>query len=205
MTPLVAALTINQGETFIKVVRWETEPYVYKAITGQIAKTAPCTIPCTGHGLTNGWRVAPVSLQGMVELNALGDSQGHPRDPQDFHACRVVDANTIALDDVNPSGFSDHVAATGYLQFWTPQSLVGYTARMQIKDKVGGAVMLSLTTENGGIFIDDTNKTITITITDVQSAALTKGGVYDLEMVSGAAVVTRVMEGRVTLRPEVTT
>ena len=62
-------LTIQQGKTFTLVLRWETEPIVYKAITA-IAQTAPVRITAAGHGLVDGWRAAVVSVKGMAEINA---------------------------------------------------------------------------------------------------------------------------------------
>jgi hypothetical protein len=47
--------------------------------------------------------------------------------------------------------------------------------------------------------------TIVITLTATQTAALTAGNyVYDLELVSGAGVVTRLVQGNVTVTAEIT-
>ena len=71
---------------------------------------------------------------------------------------------------------------------------------------MGGAVLLSLTTENGGIALDDGGKVIEISITAAQTEALTKSaGVYDLELVSPGGVVTALLEGAVSVASEVTT
>jgi nicotinate-nucleotide pyrophosphorylase len=74
-----------------------------------------------------------------------------------------------------------------------------------VKNKVGGTVLLTLTTENGGITLDNVAKTITLFIDAATTAALTwKTGVYDLEMVSGADV-TELYSGKITVTFEVTT
>jgi hypothetical protein len=53
--------------------------------------------------------------------------------------------------------------------------------------------------------LDNTAKTITITISADQTALLTfKTAVYSLEMVSLDGVVTEIMGGKITLEPEVT-
>lgn len=82
-------------------------------------------------------------------------------------------------------------------------NLTGYTARMQIRQRVGGDVLTTLTTENGGITLGGAAGTITLTISATNTAAITMDGVYDLEMVSGSTV-TRLLQGSVTLSKEVT-
>lgn len=84
--------------------------------------------------------------------------------------------------------------------------LTGYTARLAVKDKIGGTVLLSLTTENGGIAIDNVAKTITLTIAATATDDFTwTRGVYDLELISPAGVVTALISGKVTVTKEVTT
>lgn len=83
-------------------------------------------------------------------------------------------------------------------------NLTGYTARMKVKDSAG-ATVISLT-EADGIALGGALGTITLS----RSAALTTAytftrGTYDLELVSGAGVVTRLLEGQVVVKPEVTT
>jgi hypothetical protein len=77
---------------------------------------------------------------------------------------------------------------------------------MQIRATVDAAdpPLVSLVSPTD-ITIDDTAKTVTITITAVVTAAYTfSSGVYDLEMVSGAGVVTQLLSGNVTVLDEVT-
>jgi hypothetical protein len=88
----------------------------------------------------------------------------------------------------------------------TPIDLSGYTARMQVRRKVDSpTTLLSLTTENGGIALGGITGTIAVvaqaTATDDISEKI---GVYDLELVDGSGVVTRLVEGCVTISPEVT-
>jgi hypothetical protein len=85
-------------------------------------------------------------------------------------------------------------------------SLVGYTARMQIRPTAASATTtLSLTTENGRIALGGSAGTITLTISATDSAALTAGRyVYDLELVSAGGIVTRLLQGIVTVSANVT-
>lgn len=88
--------------------------------------------------------------------------------------------------------------------------LTGYSARMQIKDKVGGTSTADLTTANGGLTISvgSTDSTITVLIPAATSAAWADTfvkGVYDLEIVAPSGRVTRLLKGSVAVDPEVTT
>ena len=195
-------LTIQQGKTFSLVLRWETEPIVYKAITA-IQQSAPVRITAVGHGLVDGWPVAVTNVKGMTEINA----EANKLTSRDYHQATVLDANTVEINDINAAGFKPY-ASGGYIQFDTPVDLTGFKARMAIKNRVGGTVLYTLTTENGGIVIDAAAKLVTLNISAVDTAAMTfTTGVYDLEMVSGAtpAVVTALLSGSVTVSKEVTT
>lgn len=193
-------LIIQKGKTFSRVIRWETEPFVYKAITA-ITKAAPAVVTATAHGVPDGWRVAVVSVQGMIEINALNS----PLKVSDFHKAKVLTANTIELNDVNSSDFTAYTSG-GSVQYYTPVALAGYTARMQIRASLtAAAFLLELTTTNGRIAIDDTLKTITLTVSAVDTAGITwKSGVYDLELVSAGGAVTQLLSGSVTVTEEAT-
>ena len=193
-------LIIEQGKTFGKTLRWETGPVVYKAITA-ITQAAPARITCPSHGLTTGWRVAVVSVKGMTQINASST----PPKAKDYTKATVVDSNTIELNAVNAADYKAYTSG-GYVQYNTPVDMTGYTARMAIKDKIGGTVLLSLTTVNSRIVLDNTAKTIRLTISATDTAAITwTKGVYDLEMVSAGGEVTRLLSGAVTVQREVTT
>lgn len=190
-------ILIQKGKTFSLVVRWETEPIVRKAITAISLTTGAPRLTVTGHGMPDGWRCAIYGVKGMKQINAANT----PPRPADYHEVTVVDANTVALNNVTPIDDSgndwDAYTSGGFIQYFTPQDLTGYTARMDIKDKIGGTVWASsevADTPNDIIDIDisDAVKTIVLTISATDTAALTaKKGVADLEMVSSSGVVTK--------------
>ena len=207
-------LTIIKGKTFSRVIRWAAAPYLYKPITA-ITQAAPASITSAGHGIPDGWQVAVVSVKGMTQINAI-----IPSSPAQFndvsHKATVTDANTIAINDINSAGFSAYTSG-GYIQLLTPVDLNGFTARMSIKDKIGGtelfrldttatAAVLPYTHAQPRIAIDNANKTITLTIHAEDTAVMpfTKG-VYDLEMVSSTGVVDLLLSGNITVSSEVTT
>lgn len=198
-------LTVRQGGTFSRVLRWEAPPYIYKPITG-ITKGAPAVVTCVGHALPPDWRVAIVSVKGMTGINA----QNNPPKASDYLRATVRDVDTLELNTVNSSDFGAYTAG-GFVMALTPVNLAGYTARMTVKNKVGGVVLASTESAHAPnniitIVLDNTSKTITVTITAEDTAALTwKSGVYDLEFVSATGVVTPAMYGKVTVEQEITT
>ena len=87
-----------------------------------------------------------------------------------------------------------------------PYNLTGYTARMQVRSTVSSStIIIELTTENGRISLGTGEWNVNLTIASAATAALTPGlYVYDLEIVSGSGVVTRLIEGNFKVKAEVT-
>lgn len=203
MPATIQKLTIRKGETFEQVFRWETEPFIVKTITS-ISRGVSVRIVAVGHGLVNGWRSAVVGAKDLTALNAANN----PPEGDDFRRATVIDADTIEFNGLSTlDAKKAHVANSGALVYYTPHDLTGYTARMSIKDKVGGTVILALTTDvDDGIEIDDSAKEIRLTISATQAAAIEKkAGVYDLELESPTGVVTAIFAGSITFTNEVTT
>lgn len=84
--------------------------------------------------------------------------------------------------------------------------LTGYTARMQIRSEVEATnVLVSLTTENGGIALGGVDGTIDLLIDAATTATYTwESGVYDIEFIYPSGEVQRKIQGTVTVSPEVT-
>lgn len=194
-------LKIVKGKTFARTLRAGALPFIYKAITA-ITKAAPARVTCTGHGIPNGWPVAVVSVQGMRQIKAETD----PPKADDYKQATVIDSNTIDLNAVNSSEFSAYTSG-GYLQLYTPTDLAGAAVRMTIKDKVGGTALIALDSALlGCITLDNTAKTITVTVSATITAALTwLRGVYDAEIQFADGTVLPLAYGSVTVVDEVTT
>ena len=88
----------------------------------------------------------------------------------------------------------------------TAINLTGYTAALQIRDTYADSTTdLSLTSPSGGITITGATGTIAITATAAQTAAIAAGSyVYDLEITSSGGIVTRLIQGQISLSPQVT-
>lgn len=87
-----------------------------------------------------------------------------------------------------------------------PVPLGGYTAKMQVRKSASAAdVLVELSTTNGRISITPNTGTVTLIFDATTTAALSfSSGVYDLEMTSASGVVTRLMQGAITVSKEVT-
>lgn len=85
-----------------------------------------------------------------------------------------------------------------------PIDLTEYTARMQVKAYFASTTPVdTLTTENGRIDIKDNQVTLKFPH-EVTENISPKTYVYDLEIISGESLVTRVLQGNFVINPRVT-
>lgn len=205
-------LTIQQGKTFNLPVRWENGDLVIsKPITAISLDFGPPRLTVDTTGLPSGWRTTVNRAKGMIQINAINNP---PRD-SDYRPATVINATTIEFNGVTPTDDNGRewpaYADGGFLEYNAPFDLTGYTARMKIKDKVGGAVLASTDVLDAPknvltVTIDNATKTITLSIPATATDDFTwKAGVYDLEMVSASGVVTAILSGKVSVTKEVTT
>lgn len=193
--------TIKQGETWRRVLRWEQGTFVYKTVTAATA-TAPVTVTAVDHGLVAGWRFALSNIAGMVNLNAKEEP---PNELTEYHTAVVVSSDIVEINDINAKAFPAYISG-GVLRYHPPVDLTGYTARMQFrKSAKDAAILLSLTTENGGITVNNSTKTITLLVTKTQTELITYlAAVYDLELINAAGEVTILLSGKITIVLNVT-
>lgn len=181
---------VSAGATFQPVLRWGSDVLTSKAITG-ITQAAPAVVTAIGHGVPNGWQVAVVSAKGMIQINA----GNFPPRGSDWQKAAVLTADTVQLNSVNSADYTAY-SSGGFLVYNTPITLTGMTARMVIKDAPGGTVLATLT-EVSGITLDNTAKTISISLA---TAALTWTlGYYDLELTDTGSVVTQLLSGTISI------
>lgn len=196
MTPAKINYKIYQGSTFKEVYRWESQTKQYANITA-ITKAAPCVITAPGHTVPQGWRVRVTGVTGMKEINMVAEDS--------YYIATGVATNTVTLNQVNSSAYTAYTSG-GVVEWNYPVDLTGYTAKMQIRETVDNpTVILELTHLNGGIVIDATSHTITLTMTSAQTAAFTfPTAVYSLELTDTSGNVITFIQGNLTLVAEVT-
>lgn len=88
----------------------------------------------------------------------------------------------------------------------TAVDVTTYDARMHIRTSIDAAsTVLELTTENGRIVLGGDNGYVDLFISADDTTLLESGTYrYDLEMVAADGFVTRLAEGKIKIRPEVT-
>jgi hypothetical protein len=90
-------------------------------------------------------------------------------------------------------------------QSGTALNLSGYTSAMQVREASDSTGYLISLTSGSGITLGGTAGTITVAITASQSSAIPAGSyAYDLEIISGAGFVTRLLQGGFTVSGNVT-
>jgi hypothetical protein len=188
---------IIQGATTVEGFNWYGGGKVCKPIA-TLTVGCPTTVGITGHGLP-AESPTPVYIshvQGATRANTV-------KNP--VHAT-YIDASSFYLD----ADTVDQVykANTGILTYFAPKDITGYTARMHIRENIDDAVeLLELTSAAGEITLSVPDARIVVTITAAVTELLTfDEAVYDLELVSNdlVPVVTRLVEGIITLHKEVT-
>lgn len=191
MQPAKLDLHIVQGATLRDTLRLMQPRLEYRPITEIGGSPLLLTVD---HGLPGNWLAWVEGVTGMQGVNR--SQRERP------HRVTVVDPSTLEINalsafGLNPSG--------GQLIYKPPVDLAGATARMQVRAGIGGALLLELTTENGGLAITGPG-TLTRTLSAAQTAALTwTEGVYDLEIEYPDGTVQRYLQGAVTVSREVTT
>jgi hypothetical protein len=192
-TPAKLNFKLYQGSTFNETLRWESSVKSYKTITG-ITKSAPVVVTSPNHGIPLEWRVRFTNILGMTDLN----------NAETYYRVTSTTTNTVTISDINSLGYKDYISG-GVIEYMTPIDLTGFTARMQIRGTINdSAIIKELTTGNGGIVLNNTTKTIVLSIpADITAAYTWNSAVYGLEMTSAGGQVTPLCYGTITLVKDV--
>jgi hypothetical protein len=192
-TPVKVNFKIYQGSTFEEILRWASGTKAYRNISS-ISRSAPCVINCLNHGMPKDWRFKVTNVAGMKEINS--DSI--------YYIANEITSDAITINSLNSLNYSSYTSG-GIVEYMVPVSLTGYTARMQLRQKVSSEeVILELNTSNGGIELDPVASTIKLHISADQTQELNFSScVYSLEMVKSGRV-TQLISGSMSLEKEVT-
>ena len=195
MQPAKLNYKIYQGSTFQETYRWESETKVYAPISA-IAKSAPCVITTAQpHQLPVGWRFK-VAGGGMKELYPTSDT---------YHIATTTTSTSVTVNQVNSLAYTAYTSG-GVIEYNQPVDLANYSARMQIRETVDSpTVIYEATSAMGQIALNNTSKTITITILgNVTQTFNFSTAVYSVELFDSANNVLSFLVGNLTLVPEVT-
>ncbi len=191
MTPARLDLHIIQGSTLRKPLLMMQPQYQYKPITA-IQQTAPLLLTVPSHGLVGSW---PIWIEGVTGWGDLGRDKA----PQPFYLAKVIDANTLELNNISGIGRN---ASGGLVVYQPPVDLTGFSAKMMIRDPAG-VLLLELSMDNGRLVAGDGRIVITLTAAETAAITWTKGR-YDLELTMSNGDVTRWAEGEAVVSQEVT-
>lgn len=197
MQPAKINYKIYQGSTFQETFRWESETKVYVPIQS-VAKAAPCVITTTTpHALPVGWRFRVAGAGGMKEINSIGEDAY-------YLSTATPTTSSIEINQTNSLGYTAYTSG-GVIEYNQPVPLSSLQARMQIRETVDSSTVLhEATTQNSQIILDDTNKTIQITLLgNVTQNFAFATAVYSLELYNGNNVIPFI-NGNLTLVQEVT-
>jgi len=188
-------ITIIQGATFSKAINWYGGGKVCKLITG-LVPGCPTQVTVAAHGLPTA-SDTPVFIK-----HVKGATRANTKDNQPVVAT-FIDANTFYIDADTVAQV--YTAGTGLLTYFAPKNLVGWTARMMIRQSIDDAAEILSLVSPTDIAISTNDAKITVTIAAAVTETLDfETAVYDLEMVDVLGEVTRLVEGSVELCKEVT-
>lgn len=197
ITPARISYKIYQGSTFKETFRWESQNKNYIQISN-ISKSAPCIITTANtHTLPQNWRFRVTDVVGMNQINQISEDQ--------YYLATTVGNNTISVNSLNSSNYSNYTSG-GIISYNLPVPIAGYSAVMQFRETLDSPTTIYQLTSapNGGIIIDSTNYTITITIpASVTTNFSFNTAIYGLELTSSSGEVFPLITGTAVLVKEI--
>lgn len=171
-------LTIRKGSAENIPIRIESGAWVYADISA-VAQTAPLRVTASAVP-PDAWRAAIMNVKSVGEFGA----QNNPPKDADLHPVTRIDATTVEFNAINGAGFRAHTAG-GQLAWRIPLDLGQYqSARMNVRDKVGGALLASYSTVTGELELDSANEVLWMRLSEAQTIALgNRTRVFDIELV----------------------
>lgn len=196
----VVDINIVKGKTFEFMYRYADHDLVYKPISA-IPSIAPIRLTVPAHSIPDGWPIRIEGVRQPVELNTEDDA---------YYIATTVDTNTIELNTVRADEWRPY-SSGGSVIFNRPFDLTGCSARMQIRDRVDGSLLLTLSSDpstapDGEIEVDFNLASLIVRLSPAVTSGITwSRGVYDLELITPDGNVYPVTEvSKVTIGAEVT-
>lgn len=152
-------ISLLEGKSLALPVRYGSDKIVYRAISAISLSAGAPRITIDTTDLPDGWPVAITRVLGMTQINA----ENSPPEDSDYKSATVIDATTIELNGIDPTGWKPYVSG-GFVQWHEPADLADFKARAHIRRRKGaeGEPLFVMTSENGLIDIDNTEKITTL-------------------------------------------
>ena len=197
----VRKVTIAAGQTWVDSAVWCETPYVYKVITA-VTRGWPTVITAASHGIPAGVQI-PVWVAN-AEGPFINTTEEKP------WIAERADDNTLTLLGVNTGGQDSYTASSATLSYVPPKTLTGFTARMQFRRTITGAVLVEAVSTGGDpeVVITAAIGKITTTLTPAQTRALLAGGsvatsgICHVELIDSNGLVYRPWDYAWTATPE---
>jgi len=197
LEPKIHDIEIKQGAQYQDAFHWYGGGKVCASIENVIVG-CPTQITITGHTLPSVSKT-PIRIRNVRGARDLNTGE----QDCDMVEATWIDANTFSVDI--DTGNQTYKAGSGSIEWFKPKVVTGYTARMQIREKLTDTVALVSLVSPADIVINVADAKITFTIDTTATTALDFiQGVYDLELVDPSGAATRLLQGKVTLNKEVT-
>lgn len=193
-------LILIKGKTFKESMLYGEDQKIYKPITALVSQ-APVQITCPAHGVPLNWACRVESALSPLGLNTPEGSWVIPR---------IVDNDTLEINNLNLL-HAEAFSGPAVLIYQKPADITGWVFRAQIRDKVGGQVLATFSSNPADaseflITVDAVNSSFTLHISAVDTENLTwSRGVYDVEaLLPDGTVLAIVSPSKVSVEREVT-
>jgi len=193
-------LHIVRGKTFTQPFMYADDELLYRSITA-ITNQAPARIAAAGHGVPSNWPVRIESTRTPSELNTPDGEWLTPA---------VVDEDTLEFDELNLAG-AKPFRGPSVLVYPRPADITGWKVRAQIRDRIGGQVLLTFSSDpvdqtDGTITVDVPGSAFVMELSHQLTEAITwNRAVYDMEAIRpDGSVVSIIAPSKVTVGQEVT-
>jgi hypothetical protein len=181
--PVQRDLEVVQGAALYEQVYWAIDQKGYVPITSITNVGNISTINATTMTIPEGWPF-------IVRDNVLIDSGT-------TYYSKGTTGTTTQLQNVYPGIFDTPPVSWGYMEYNLPFSLIGATAKCEIRTLAGALATPALTTENGGITIDTVNSNIIFSTSDTTTWIDTDNITYSLQVTLSTGQIVVICYGNV--------
>lgn len=194
-------LTLVRGKTLDQPLLYAESFLLYRAIA-EVVSLAPLRVrTAAAHGIPDNW---PVRIQGVTQPSEMNSAEGSAL------TAFVVEPDVVEFNTLDASSWGAFVVS-GHLVFNQPADLTGWVIRMHVRDKIGGTMLLSFSSDpadspDGTIALEADMSAFSLQLAASVTATLPwTSAVYDIEGIRpDGQVVSLIAPSPVVVYSEVT-
>ena len=141
---------------------------------------------------------------GYIEIFPQATNSAHKNPPSFFLSYSGKTPTTFTGCSATGQSSTTAINCALYAPVEAVVPLTSFTARLSIRRSIEDAAAVLALTSSSGLTITAALGRVAIAITAAQTAALSGSYVYDLEVESSGGTITRLLQGRVHVSPQVT-